>query len=151
MTVLQVYYLHEDGSGGLLVDTLGDVRSVLDEIRADSFRLGVPLFSQWYVADDDTASELGVGVWGDRAILTYGYRSTHVSVGAEVAVESTATFAYMDVEILLPLSGLIAFVDAAAAVVEFFETGGRRPLGVPWRQITECGDLANGRTAAFAP
>ncbi|HVK22234.1 MAG TPA: Imm1 family immunity protein [Actinokineospora sp.] len=137
MNAIKAFHRQEHGNAGVLLATLTDVQSFLDELRAESIKYDAPLLAQLYVFDNADTPELSLGVHNDRGVLRFTSAASPgpwYSLGDESLGDDEIDYSYMDNATPFQMDNHVPYEDIRRAAEHFFESRGARPTAIQWRK-----------------
>ncbi|WP_447002387.1 Imm1 family immunity protein [Saccharothrix isguenensis] len=134
---LNAYYEKQHTSDPLVLGTVDQVRDLFVAVRA-KYPPGSALLVTVVPADDPWASELMVGINGDRGVLRYaGEDSPARGCYSKSATPSNAepvVYYFVTADSEFPPNAEIPVADVEAAMIDYLTTG-QRPAAVQWQTI----------------
>ncbi len=134
---LNVYYEKRHTADPVVVTTPDEVRDLFAEVRA-KYSAGTALLMTVVPADDPWASELTVGIDGDKGVLRYaGEDSPPAGCFSKSATPSNAepvVYYLVTADSEFPPHAELPVTDLEAAVIDYLTTD-QRPRGIEWQTI----------------
>lgn len=134
---LNVYYEKQHTADPVVVTTPGEVGDLFAEVGA-KYSAGTALLMTVVPADDPWASELTVGIDGNKGVLRYagedGPPAGCFSKSATLSNPEPVVYYFVTADSEFPPHAELPVTELEAAVVDYLTTG-QRPRCIEWQTV----------------